>query len=297
MPWHTLLGPVQRRPAAALDDWFDALLDECPAASPLELAIGGGRRASTPGLAFLAGYQAALRALWPAAPAGLGAFCATEGRQLRPAQLRTRLDGRHLDGEKDFVTAGPAAQWLLVPARDEAPGAAAHLAVAVVRVGDPGVRLLPGPPLSLIPDIPHARLRLEHAPCERLAGDGWDDYVKPFRTHEDLYVLAALVAWLYGLALEQHWPGELPLRLVGLLSGVAEAARQPAGAAATHLLLAGLEAQRRALEPEVATALAAGSPELGQLWLRDRGLLLMAGEARTRRLDKALAELGIDLHQ
>ncbi len=27
---------------------------------------------------------------------------------------------------------------------------------------------------------------------ERLAGDGWDDYVKPFRTLEDVHVFAAV---------------------------------------------------------------------------------------------------------
>ncbi|MCQ4319943.1 hypothetical protein [Stutzerimonas stutzeri] len=60
------------------------------------------------------------------------------------------------------------------------------------------------PPLPLVPDSVHGRLRLQRGPCQRLAGDGWDDYVKPFRTLEDLYVLVAMVSWLYGIALGAH---------------------------------------------------------------------------------------------
>ena len=46
---------------------------------------------ATPGLAFLVGYQAALRMLWPSAPLSLGALCATEQRSLRVADMQTRL--------------------------------------------------------------------------------------------------------------------------------------------------------------------------------------------------------------
>ena len=55
-----------------------------------------------------------------------------------------------------------------------------------MRNGAPGVRIEPLKPLPLMPDVPHARLHLESAHCERLAGDGWDAYVKPFRSIEDL---------------------------------------------------------------------------------------------------------------
>lgn len=295
MAWQSLLIPLPARPAESLDGWFAALETECVQAGPFTLAVLGGRRAPTPGLAFLAGYQAALRALWPASPQGLGALCATERRQLRPAEMQTRLHGLQLIGEKDYVTAGTAAQWLLVPAREEAEGEAPRLCLCVAHVGDPGVTLQAAAPLSIVPDVPHARLLLERAPCERLAGDGWRDYVKPFRSHEDIHVQAALAAWLFGQATSHRWPRDLTLRLVALLGGLAEAARQPANAPSTHLLLGGLEAQRRALEPDIEQALRETAPQASTLWQRDRAILGLASAARARRLEQAVQALGFDL--
>lgn len=291
MPWQRLLAHSPRLPVAALPDWFASLLQLCPGASAFELAVVGGCRAETPGLAFLAGYQGALRALWPAAPASLGALCVTENRSVRPADMTTRLDGLLLNGCKDFVTAGDAADWLLVSAREEAPGQSPRLALALVRNGEAGIRVENLPALPLMPDIAHARLQLHAAPCERLAGDGWDDYVKPFRSIEDLHLLAALTAWQYGLARECGWPQALQLRLLGLLCGCAEVARQNPSSAVTHVLLAGLFAQQQALKPELDAAFGAGPEHWARLWQRDQGLLALASSARAKRLQKALASL------
>ncbi|MCY1400003.1 hypothetical protein D9M71_150760 [compost metagenome] len=295
MPWNSLLGPLDRLPAGlSLEDWYAELLSAAGTANSLFLAVHGGRLAATPGLAFLAGYQAALRALWPAAPASLGALCVTENRSVRPADLTTRLDDLLLHGCKDFVTAGESAAWWLVAARDEADGEAPRLALAVVLAGTPNARLESLPPLPLMPDIPHARLLLEGAHCELLPGDGWDAYCKPFRTLEDLHVLAAITAWLYGVALQCGWPRSLSLRLAGLLGGCAEVGRQPASRPATHLLLGGLFAQFEALSAELDAAFAQGPAEWAALWQRDRGVLAIAGSARAKRLEKALAGLGLE---
>lgn len=293
MPWQTLLSPAERLPALPLDDWFAALQARIGEVTPLALALLGGRLAATPGLAFLAGYQGALRTLWPSAPAGLGALCVTENKSTRPADMHTRLNGLELSGRKDFVTAAEAAEWLLVAARDEAPGAAPHLALCVVHNGAPGVRIEPLPSLPLMPDIGHARLHLEQVHCERLAGDGWDAYVKPFRSIEDLHVLAAIGAWLYGVGLESGWPQGLLLRLGGLLTGCAELSRHGPSDASSHLLLAGLFAQFAALRPELDAAFSAGPAAWAQLWQRDHNLLNIAASARSKRLDKALQSLGL----
>jgi hypothetical protein len=293
MSWHELLGPLRRLPEpAALDDWFAELLSRCAGGS-FELAVLGGRLAVTPGLAFLAGYQAALRRLWPAAPEGLGALCATENRALRPADMQTRLDELTVTGSKDFVTAGNAAAWLLVPARDEAPGDSPRLSLCVVGAGERGVVIEEGPRLPLVPDIAHGRLRLERAPCHRLAGDGWDDYVKPFRTLEDMYVLASLTSWLYGVGLECDWPQRLQLLLLGILGGAAEVSRLPPAEAATHLLLASLNQQFETLAQQLDTALSSSPDPWMQLWQRDRGVLQLARSARATRQARAAAVFGL----
>lgn len=295
MPWQQLLNTPKRLPAADLESWYASLLECLDNPAPFELALLGGRLAATPGLAFLAGYQAALRVLWPSAPWSLGALCVTENKSTRPADMNTRLDALTLSGRKDFVTAADAADWLLVAAREDAPGQPVRLGLGVVRNGAPGVRIEALPALPLMPDIGHGRLHLQQAHCERLAGDGWDDYVKPFRSIEDLHVLSAVTAWLWGVGQESGWPQPVQLRLLGLLAGCAEVARQCPSAPASHLLLAGLFAQFDSLRGELDAAFAAGPAAWAQLWQRDKGLLSIANSARGKRLQKAQALLGITL--
>lgn len=294
MPWLQRVNDPYRQPEAqSLGEGYAALLERLGQVSPFELAVLGGRAMATPGLAFLVGYQAALRVLWPSAPASLGALCATERRSVRPADMQTRLENLRLTGSKDFVTAGLDAEWLLVAARSEADGEKPRLQLAVVYPGEAGVTLEALPTLPLMPEVGHARLQLHQAACERLAGDGWDAYVKPFRSLEDLYVLAALVAWLYGVGQESTWPQDLRLRLLGLLGGCAEGSRQCADSAAYHLLLGGLFAQFHALREAIDKALADGPPHWMQLWQRDQGVLALATAAREKRLHKAWVAVGL----
>ena len=289
MPWPSLLESHERLPAVAdLAEGFATLLQQVGNVTPFELAVAGGRRMATPGLAFLVGYQAALRMLWPSAPSSLGALCATEQRSLRPADMQTRLSDLRLSGRKDFVTAGDAADWLLVAARSEEPGETPRLSLAVVYPGEPGVRVEKLPALPLMPDISHGRLHLDGALCELLAGDGWNAYVKPFRTLEDVYVLSAMTAWLYGVGQDSGWSQPLLLRLLALLAGCAEASRQPPNNSAGHVLLGGLFAQFDALKNEIDQALAEGNPEWAQMWQRDQSVMQLAAGARAKRLAKAL---------
>jgi hypothetical protein len=290
MPWHTLLKRRDRMPAHPdLGEGFAALLRELGTVTPFELAVAGGRLMATPGLAFLVGYQAALRMLWPSAPLSLGALCATEQRSLRAADMQTRLNDLRLSGRKDFVTAGDAADWLLVAARSEAPGTDPRLSLAVVYPGEPGVHVETLPPTPLMPDISHGRLVLDNALCELLAGDGWDAYVKPFRTLEDLCVLSAMGAWLYGVGQDCNWPQTLQLRLLALLTGCAEVSRQAPNNPSGHVLLGGLFAQFDGLKAELEQALADGPPPWATMWQRDRAVMDLAAGARAKRLAKALA--------
>ncbi|WP_433767198.1 acyl-CoA dehydrogenase [Pseudomonas putida] len=290
MPWQTLLNRRDRLPADPdLGEGFATLLQQLGNVTAFELAVAGARLMATPGLAFLVGYQAALRMLWPSAPPSLGALCATEQRSVRPADMQTRLNGLRLSGRKDFVTAGDAADWLLVAARCEQPGEDPRLSLAVVYPGEPGVRLEKLPAIALMPDISHGRVFLDNALCELLAGDGWDAYVKPFRTLEDIYVLSAMTAWLYGVGQECDWPQTLQLRLLALLAGCAEASRQAPNNPAGHVLLGGLFAQFEALKGEINQALAGGAPQWATMWQRDQAVMDLAAGARGKRLAKALA--------
>lgn len=290
MPWQNLLECRDRIPANPdLAEGFATLLHQLGTVTPFELATVGGRLMATPGLAFLVGYQAALRMLWPSAPQSLGAMCATEQRSLRVADMQTRLNDLRVSGRKDFVTAGDAADWLLVAARSEESGETARLSLAVVYPGEPGVRVEKLPAIPLMPDISHGRLFLNNALCELLAGDGWDAYVKPFRTLEDIYVLSAMTAWLYGVGHDSDWSQALQLRLLALLAGCAEVSRQAPNNPVGHLLLGGLFAQFDGLKAEVNQALAEGPSHWAAMWQRDQAVMDLAAGARGKRLAKALA--------
>ena len=70
MAWlQRLNDPLRHAPADTLGETYAALLERLGPVAPFELAALGGRAMATPGLAFLVGYQAALRVLWPSAPA------------------------------------------------------------------------------------------------------------------------------------------------------------------------------------------------------------------------------------
>ncbi|UZE07636.1 acyl-CoA dehydrogenase family protein [Pseudomonas corrugata] len=289
MPWQTLIEHAERLPAQPdLAEGYATLLQRLGPVTPFELAVAGARLMATPGLAFLVGYQAALRVLWPSAPRSLGALCATEQRSLRPADLQTCLSDLRLNGRKDFVTAGDAAEWLLIAARSEGPGETPRLSLAVVYAGDPGVTLEKLPAIPLMPDISHGRVLLDGAPCELLAGDGWDAYVKPFRTLEDIYVLSAMTAWLYGVGQECDWPQSLQLRLLALLAGCAEVSRHNPSSSVGHVLLGGLFAQFQGLDGELNETLASGPASWREMWVRDKAVMDMAAGARAKRLAKAL---------
>lgn len=292
MPWQNLLIRRDRLPANPdLGEGFATLLHLLGAVTPFDLAVAEGRMMATPGLAFLVGYQAALRMLWPSAPLSLGALCATEQRSLRVADMQTRLHDLRLSGRKDFVTAGDAADWLLIAARSEAPGDDPCLSLAVVYPGEPGVRVEKLAPIPLMPDISHGRVFLDNALCELLAGDGWDAYVKPFRTLEDIYVLSAMTAWLYGVGQDSGWPQALQLRLLALLAGCAEVSRQAPNNPCGHVLLGGLFAQFEGLKAEINQALADGPPQWAAMWQRDQAVMDLAAGARGKRLAKALAAI------
>ena len=281
MDWANWLNTEATLKDTSLSQWYEALCAQTQGA-PIVRALWGGRLAQTPGLAFLAGYQAALRALWPEAPQGLGALCVSEQRRLRPAELNCRWHEGVLNGQKDFVTAANQARWLLVAAREEALGQAPRILLAQVDPSVSGVQIQDLPPLPICPQISHGRLSLTQAACTRLEGDGWDDYVKPFRTLEDLYVLAALGAWLTR-ALDADAP--LHGALLALLAGLAEVSRHDAKEPATHLLLGSLFEQFIGLQPDLDKALPAGVLEL---WQRDKRLLDIGRSARAQRLVKAV---------
>ncbi|MCW5806067.1 MAG: acyl-CoA dehydrogenase, partial [Deltaproteobacteria bacterium] len=236
------------------------------------------------------GYREALRALVPDAT-GIASLCATEDGGAHPRAIATRLEGGRLTGKKKWATLASHAPTLLVVASIGADGAGRNrLRVVRVAANAPGVRLVPAS-AAIVPEIPHAAVELDGvavAEGDVLPGDGYDDYLKPFRTVEDIHVHAALAGYLVGVARRHAFPRETIERLLA----VALAAHALAGcdpkATATHLALAGVLAEaRRAVEEAEAHWRARPADAERTRWERDRALLDVAGKARAARREKA----------
>jgi len=272
--------------------------------NPMDLAIAGGFCADRTGWAFASGYQAALHALFPGAPEDrICALCVTEAEGNSPKAIRCELrregGGWRLDGAKRWTTLGPEGAVFFVAARDaEASGARAVIRVARVQSGATGMTVTLMPPTRFVPEVPHAQLRFDNvriAGDALLPGDGYADYVKRFRTVEDLHVNAAIVAYLVREARRLAWPTAWIEGAAALLHALRALAAEDPSAPATHIALAGALAHSGALLLQADGHWASSSDPAAERWRRDRELLQVAGSARTQRTARAwerIAEKG-----
>jgi acyl-CoA dehydrogenase len=270
----------------------------------VERAAVGGRAAASVGWAFACGYEAALARLDPAAVGrgSLAALCATEEGGGHPRAIRTSLvlrpdGGGTLTGQKSWVTLGSDAQTLLVVAstgQDEQ--GRNRLRVVRVPASRAGVRVEPGPPIPFASDIGHARAVFEGVAVEAsevLPGDGYDTVLKPFRTIEDIHVMAAILGWGIGVARSSGWePAWTEHALAVLLSLRTLGAASPSDPA-THVALAGGIAETKQLLESGAWERAAPAVKAG--WERDRALLGVASTVRAARLKAAWLAFGAAL--
>lgn len=258
----------------------------------IDRAVRGGYAADRVGAAFVAGYGAALSALVPDAPARTS-LCATEEGGAHPRAIATRLDpSLRLVGAKRWSTLATEAELLLVVATTGVDDQGrSRLKLVRVSPRAPGVTITAMPPPPFAPEVGHAEIRLDTqvAPGDVLPGDGYTDYLKPFRTVEDVHVHGAMLGWMLGLAARHAWPHELVERLLAAVASLRTLAASPPLAPSTHLALAGAIAVTRELvERAPWTTL---EPEALARWQRDRPLLEVAGKARAARLDAAWTSL------
>lgn len=285
--------------------WAATTAIRAPFDAPVDRAIVGGAWADRLGFAFAGGYQAALQALVPAGSGHgrIGALCVTEAAGNAPKHIATTLvatgpDTYELAGSKRWATAAPLATHLLVAAKvgQDAEGRN-QIRLARVAADAPGVTLRPSS-APFVPEIPHAEVTLDKVLVRAqdvLPGDGYSDYVKPFRTIEDAHVHAALLGYLVGVARRHAFVRELVERLVAATLAARAVALADPRSPMTHFALAGSIAQTHELVGEVeraweAIAASSTSDELAR-WKRDRALLNVASAARATRRENAWASL------
>lgn len=279
--------------------------DTCTAtlASPVSRALVGGAWMDRIGYAFATGYRTALEALIPSLH-GPAVLAATELGGGHPRAIHTRLgrepDGRwRLDGQKTWCTLGPHAERLLVVART-GEDAAGRPVLKVVQVPPdaPGVRVTALPELPFVPEIPHASLGLEGVVVDAadiLPGDGYADYLKPFRTVEDVHVFAALTGHTLARLLARSGPAALIERGLALSAALLTLGQQSPSASSTHLALTAALEDGRALLHAAGTYVEEPGSLAAQRWARDLPLLDVAGKARRARAEAARAAVGAGL--
>jgi alkylation response protein AidB-like acyl-CoA dehydrogenase len=281
--------------------WRDGGARACDTAA---MALRGGFDADRVGWAFASGYQAALRALLPQLPDdGVAAFCVTEDGGNRPRDIHTSFTpladgGVSISGAKRWTTLGPASSVLLVVGAwpDNETTGRPRLKVARVRADAAGVRLLPMPETRFVPEVPHARVLLDGVRVDAAAllpGDGYDAYVKPFRSIEDLHVTLAVLAYVLREARRRRWPSAFAERLCAVMLALAGLARAAADAPATHVALAGALALAHELYGQASALWAAADDDpAARRWARDTALFDVAGTARQQRAARAWQRLG-----
>lgn len=316
---YLLTAPPDPLPIATIDELFRAHRARASSlwagATPFDRAVALALSVDRLGYAFAGGYHAALRALAPSVPEDrVVAFCATEDEGAHPRAIRTSLTpalggGFSLRGRKRWATLAPSADELLVVASVGVDASSKNrLRVARVASGAAGVTVTPMPPPPFAPEIPHAEVELagvEVGEGDVLPGDGYDDYVKPFRTIEDVHVHAALLGYLAGVARRSGFPARVIERLAALVVCARSIAALDPKAPEAHVALSGLLEQARGL---VATLSGGGEggggeggggeeagpalwesapPEERARWERDKSLLRVAERAREARRERA----------
>jgi acyl-CoA dehydrogenase len=259
-------------------------------------ALVAGFSADRLGYAFAGAYQAALVRLVPALDRDEPVcLCATEAGGAQPRAISTRLEprpgGAVLTGEKSFVTLADEARVLLVVASEGVDESGRNrLRLVRVRAGAPGVSVRGKAPTPFAPEIPHASVVFEEvavAPDDVMPGDGYTRYLKPFRTIEDIHVLAAVTGFLVAVARASGWPRPIVERGMSCAVGLRGLGAADPTKPETHVALAGAFAGARALLAEVEPLWPTAPEETHRRWQRDRLLLEVAGGVRARRTDAA----------
>ncbi|MFZ1865218.1 MAG: acyl-CoA dehydrogenase family protein [Polyangiales bacterium] len=268
--------------------------------SPFSAAVRVASRADRLGHAFAVGYPAALEHMVGEIEVPC-ALCVTESGGNSPRSIAATLEplerGYRLNGEKTFVTFGTLAKTLIIACRaGDKPDGRPDLTVVRIPASREGIVLIELPTTPFAPEVPHARVELDGvavASDERLPGDGYLGYVKPFRTIEDIHVMGAALGYVVGLAMRLGSSAELVAELSAALGALDAIRQRPPLDPRVHVVLHGvLQQVKSALQSDRFDRLLEAAPDAERdRWLRDRALLDIASKARAARFERAQNEL------
>lgn len=269
-------------------------------ASPFEAAVLAAARADRVAWAFFCGYQGALQAAF-GVPAGRpAAFCANEaGRRISEigTALRRDPDALRLDGRKSWALtpSDDTTLYVLARAADGPASGPGSLAVVRVPLSTEGLAREAGSPQRVVPELPHAALRLQAVPVaagDVLPGDGYADHAKPFGLLESVFIHGCVLASLLAEARADAWPAAWCERALAAIALLGDCARRDARRPETVVVASGALALADAVAGEADALRSPTRAAARERWQRDAPLLALGQGARAQRARSAWAALG-----
>lgn len=259
---------------------------------PIQKAILGGFHCQQFSFAFMAGYQAALEKMFPTiAPNQLKALCVSEAKGAHPKFIETTLIDNRINGLKTYITAGSAAEHLLVLCKtNETVNGRPLLKMVHLPRTAKNIKITDFE-LPFMLEVKHGKLALNNTLIEDsqiLEGDGFSQYTKPFRTLEDICVSAAHQAMLLHQAIDYQWDEKLRDSLFFNLYTLENLLTLPPLSKATHILLGVYEQNFNDLLSAIDENIAHHSPAHFQKdWEMNKRVLLLGKKVKEARLEKA----------
>lgn len=263
--------------------------------------------AQSVGAVFLFAYQEALRKLVGQSVDVPAALCVAEAVGTKPYQIQSRLavgaDSQLIcSGEKSFVLGGACARSLYVWCKDERDSSFNHadaVKTCLVKVGVSGREIDFRPcimPFSIVPDLPHASVRFEAVRVNEndvLPGDGYLDYVKPFRWWEDCAVSLGLTSWLLAQGIRQGWPGRVLNSILCVVFELSDLLENNQADEVSYLRFENIRQRLGELMKMTEALWLPDSKDMYEMWVRDRSILKVGGQARALRFQKSMESLGL----
>jgi acyl-CoA dehydrogenase len=271
----------------SVSEWLSFLDKLSTDLDPLERTIFAGYHADRLGYAFCSGYLAATKSLFGS---DRTALCATENiKGAPPNSIQTKITPQNgklvLNGEKSFVTLGKEVNEIAVLVKKEE-------ITKILLIPSKHVSFVsPKRSISFIPEIAHCAVRfdnLEVKPEWILDGDGFQDYTKPFRTVEDIFVFGAFLGYLYRVCRKSNWNrtiAELILVQVFTLYHLG-ASEENVLSPYTHVVFDGLRREVMTLIEEIEKLEWFNKEEFSR-FQRDKPILFVAQQIRDIRTKKA----------
>ncbi|MCU0822687.1 MAG: acyl-CoA dehydrogenase family protein, partial [Spirochaetes bacterium] len=198
--------------------------------APADKAIAGGFIADCPAYAFWAGLQAGFQRLFKNMPEKCAAaFCVTESTGNHPRNIKSTImkatdrpdNVLILNGEKHYISGAFEADIFFVAASEGTDSSGRNiLKLAMLESTSPGISLNLMENLKILPEITHGIVAFNNVQLTEnkiLPGDAYSDYIKPFRTVEDLFVVSAILGYLYRLSRAYGWPRYFSGKIISFL--------------------------------------------------------------------------------